>query len=58
VGTNVGDEITVAMLQAGLQNTIDNIVYWTNKNEITQNNGKTKVTSYMMRKNSIHCFLT
>jgi len=36
VGTNVGDEIAVAMLQAGLQNTTHSIVYWANKNEITQ----------------------
>lgn len=55
MGTNVGDEITAAMLQAGLQNTTDNIVYWANKNEITQNNGKVKIMSYMMRNNSIHC---
>jgi hypothetical protein len=54
VGTNVGDKITAAMLQAGLQNTIDNTVYWANRNEITQNNGKAKILRYMMR-NSIHC---
>jgi Tfp pilus assembly major pilin PilA len=55
VGTNVGDKITVAMLQAGLQNTTDSIVYWANKNEITRNNGKTKITCYIMRNNSIPC---
>jgi len=43
------------MLQADLQNNIDNIADWANKNEITQNNSKTKITSYMMRNNSIHC---
>jgi hypothetical protein len=35
VCTNIGDEVTVAMLQAGLQNTTDSTVYRANKNEIT-----------------------
>jgi hypothetical protein len=54
VGTNVCNGITVAMLQAVFQNTTDSTIYWGNKNEITQNNGKTK-KSYIMRNNSIHC---
>jgi len=55
VGTNIGDEITVAMLQAGLQNTTDSTVYQANKDEITRNNGKKNITSYMMRNNSVQC---
>jgi hypothetical protein len=41
VGTNVGNGPTVAMPQAGFHNTENSMVYWVNKNEITQNNGKT-----------------